>query len=299
MALRFTNLPPVMAYCENRYIASLIFSENLSALQKAAVAQLEQNGVFVTDLAALGCSGDEGAEVMACGNRLAALLAARGAAAGRVRPAVTISKPADLMDYPAIYRWGLNPAILGIVQAYLRSPVAYDGPLVFHAPADGRETSNRRWHVDREDRRVVKVGLYLHDVSESGGPFQLLHHEVRRAGEAFHYKVFDSIRLEQKLGRDVTSRDTVTCPGKAGTLVFAETGRFYHRGKPATDCERATIFFSYFARSPRHPFFCARSGLSRSDLTELIQGLSPEQQAAALWRDTLPLIARLIPPSLF
>ncbi len=297
LALRVTNIPFVMDRLERRYTASLQNSDNLSAIEAAAVAQLQQTGVFVTNLDSLGCSPEDAAEIMEHGKRLTARLASRGSAAGSVRSAVTISNPADLLDYPMIYRFGLNPIILGIIKAYLRSPVAYDGPLAFHAPADGRETGSRRWHLDREDRRVVKVGLYLHDVSDTGGPFQLVNLDTRLASEPFRYANMDTRRLEQTFGERLAAR-TITCPGKAGTLIFAETGKFFHRGKPATSSERSTIFFSYFARAPRHPFYCARSGLSRSNLTGLIKGFSSEQQAAALWRDALPLIARLIPPSL-
>jgi hypothetical protein len=298
VAFSVTNIPQVLTRLEARHDAARTRPADLSAIEKAAVAQLEQSGVFVTDVESLGFSPESVSAFMASGERLAAALAARGEAAGSVRPAVTTSEPADLLQYPEIYRWGLNPIILGIVEAYLRAPVAYDGPLVFHAPADGRETGSRRWHVDREDRRVIKVGLYLHDVSDSGGPFQLINHDLRGPGDAFRYRVFDTRHLEQVLGRDVISRKTITCPGKRGTLFFAETGRFYHRGKPATDHERSTIFFSYFARSPRHPFYCARSGLTRSSINGLIEGLSLKQQSTALWRDGLPLVARLIPPSL-
>jgi hypothetical protein len=297
VALGFTNLPPVIARLEKRHDDSLRTSDRLSGLEKTAVAQLEQHGVFVTSIESLGLPSGDVAELMAAGRALAAVLAKRGEAAGSVRPAVMTSQPDDLLNHPTIYRWGLNPVLLGIVAAYLREPVAYDGPLVFHAAADGRETGSRRWHRDREDRRVIKVGLYLHDVGESGGPFQLVKHEMRRSGEAFRYRVFDTRRLEKALGPEVTARHTVTYPGQAGTLVFAETGRFYHRGKPATAHERSTIFFSYFARSPRHPFYCARSGLTRSHLVGLTSGLSAEQKATALWRDALPLIARLIPAS--
>jgi hypothetical protein len=258
---------------------------------------LRQNGVFVTDFQALGIADGSDARVMAEGTQLADVLVKRANAMGNRRPDVMSSTPEDLLEYREIYRWGLHPVLLRIVEAYQRRPVAYDGPLVFHARADGRETATRRWHLDREDRRVIKVAIYLHDVGDDGGPFQVLNYAARKPGEPFRYRLFDTAGLKKTFGANTVDQNIKTCPGKSGTVIIAETGRFYHRGKPATSRERSTIFFSYFSRSPRHPFFCSRSRLSRSQIVELVSGLDPAQRAAALWQDELPLIARMIPPS--
>ena len=78
-------------------------------------------------------------------------------------------------------------------------------------------------------------------------------------------------------------------------MIFSDTASQYHRGKPAISRDRCAIFYNYFSRVPRHPFFCERSGLSRSQIAKLADGLTPEQRDCVLWRDSLPAIARLVP----
>ena len=306
LALRGINLPPVLGHLERRHARTVgahlrrhpggdAPASALPAREAAIVEALERDGVCVTSLDALDLGGSG---VLEDGQRLAATLAARVAAMGGKRPTMIAATPDDMVGHPLLYRWGLDATLLRIIEAYLRLPVAFDGPLLFHTSADGREAGTRKWHLDREDRRVIKLALYLHDVDENSGPFQILRHESRQGGQPFRYTAHDTDALARHLGRGIGPGDATTCVGPAGTLVFADTARFYHRGKPATGRARSAIFYGYFARRPRHPFYCARSGIGRPQVARLVEGLSPAQQACALWRDELPLLARLVPPSL-
>jgi hypothetical protein len=85
------------------------------------------------------------------------------------------------------------------------------------------------------------------------------------------------------------------CTGSAGTVIFVDTAMYYHRGKPPTRQNRSAIFFSYFSRRPKHPFFCERSPFSRKDLYRLAKGLPAHQQACVYWKDSLPSAVKLIP----
>jgi hypothetical protein len=300
LALHGLNASPVAAHLARRHataVSRYAGAGDLSSIEAGVVAGLERDGVFVTSLADLGLSSAQSdVDIMACGNEVAGILAKRVAGMGDRRPTMIATGPDDLLRHPTIYRWGLETTLLRIVETYLRLPVAFDGPLVFHTPSDGLEAGTRRWHLDREDRRVVKLALYLHDVDEASGPFQILRHETHNDGR-FRYPAHDTESLGRQLGRPVGPDDLTTCTGPAGTLVFADTARFYHRGKPATGRARSAIFYGYFARIPRHPFFCERPGLASPQIRQLVEGLGQEQRNSALWRSELPLLARLVPPS--
>ena len=258
---------------------------------------LHRDGFFVTSLENLGVAEAENVPILESGARISEVLANRADAPNTPHPAAICNQPGDLLANPMIYRWGLHPALLRIVESYLRQPVAYDGPIVFYTEANKAEEGTRKWHLDREDRRVVKVALYLHDVDEETGPFEIFPRMPQNTDGRFKYPVVATATLERLLGLQPNSMETVTCTGRAGTLIFAETGRFYHRGKPPTSNHRAAIFYGYFARPPRNPFYCERSRLSRAQIMQLIGGLSSEQRASALWRDVLPWPIRLIPAS--
>jgi hypothetical protein len=297
LAFAFTNAKPVFELLERRHEETVRKAErvsNLSLLEAQIVCGLEQDGVFVTSLDALGFDADR---ILPVGQELAAIMQARVDGMGGEFPAMIENAPADMLDHPEIFRWGLNDSIMRIAKSYLHQKVAYDGPLLFHTPADGRETGTRQWHKDREDRRMIKLALYLNDVDEDGGPFELLNKESRKKRRPDNFRPLFTEELRRSMAGRATPRNNVVCTGPTGTLVFADAARFFHRGRPAMKRERSAIFWSYFSRLPRHPYFCARSRLSRAQLLGLTDGLSQEKRDSAMWRDQLPLAARIIPPS--
>jgi len=301
LAFHLTNQPAVSAAAERRHRDGLrrnLFVASPLTKEAAVVEGLERNGVFVTDLASLGLGGAGEEAITVSGRQVAARLSEQAVRLGDRPPDMITSEPTDLLRHPEIYRWGLNAVMLRIAEAYLRQPVAYDGALVFHTPANGREVGTRKWHLDREDGRMIKVGLYLNDVDEAGGPFQISKHEHQRPDGRFDYRALTTAELAHRYDGVLAPKNIVTCTGTSGSLVFADTARFYHRGKPATGQDRSAIFFSYFARPPRHPYFCERTRLLRRQIRQLIEGLHPAQQASALWRDNLSVAARIIPSSL-
>jgi hypothetical protein len=89
------------------------------------------------------------------------------------------SRLTDIIAHDEIIRWGLSDRLLDIAENYLCAPVGYDGINVFFTKADGKEAGTRRWHRDAEDRRMLKIALYLNDVDEDGGPLQVLRRRLR------------------------------------------------------------------------------------------------------------------------
>lgn len=298
--LKLANMPRVRSDLGRRYAASLDRHRPslpmLDAVQEEVVAGLERHGVFVTSLDALRVR--DSARLLRRGQALAdgyADEARRRVAGGTdfvIVPPELIAADADF------FAWGLQDRLLDIVEAYVGLPIAYDGVSLNYTVADGREVSTRKWHRDWEDRRMLKIAVYLNDVDGEGGPFQL----IRRAdagqsdADGFFYGLADDRELARRLG-DLTPGDVASCEGSAGTVFFADTARFFHRGKPAIARDRAALFYSYFARRPRHPFFCERSGLTRLDIARLARDLPPRARAASMWRNDLPALLRMVPPA--
>lgn len=299
LALWVINRPTIEAKLRTSYDRAR--TDHLSSLPKLCdqdaeiVERLNSDGVCVTTLSSLDLSLNN--EMFASAQLIAKTYEQR------VRQNVydgweTITAtPDEIMSNPAIFLWGLNQRLLNIVEAYLGLPVAYDGMNMFYTVADGRQIGTRKWHRDREDRRMVKIAVYCNDVGEGTGPLQVVRPNVVTGdlADKFTYPALSQELLEARLGGPVIDRDVVTCTGPAGTVIFSDTARQYHRGKPATSRDRCAIFYNYFSRSPRHPFFCERSGLSRSQIAELSHALTPEQKSCINWRDNLPKAVRLIP----
>jgi hypothetical protein len=260
----------------------------LSELEAEAVAALLEEGVFVTSLEDLALPYTE--EMVSAGSVIANALV-DGSLGPRSRSwRSSDGEVAGIDPYRVLFQWGVNRTLLNIVEGYLGLPPAYDGPKVAYTPADGRQAGTRLWHRDREDRRMMKIAIYLTDVLDTGGPLQCLKREVfdGPVDRDFSYPVLTHEELERRFGRQILDDDIFSCTGPVGTVVFMDTARLYHRGKPALSVHREAIFHSYFSRTPRHPFFCERSDLSRSELADFGKDLScAVQRDAVEWRKDL------------
>lgn len=269
----------------------------LSGVDVDIVDGLERNGIFVTTLEALGVA--HSTDMLAAAQHVADAFAPRARALTRNGSMFNIVPSDAIVNRPGIIAWGLQDRLLNIVEAYIGLPAAYDGPHIAYTVADGREVGTRRWHRDREDHRMVKIAIYCNDVDAGGGPFEVIRTSGQDSDPAYPYASLSDEELASRYG-DRTVWDILSCEGRAGTVIFADTARNYHRGRPAWSQDRKAIFFSYFARRPRHPFCCDRSGLSPAQMAKFamnMPGITPRQQDSIFWRRALPLIARIIPPA--
>ena len=270
----------------------------LDAPSAAIVAALDRDGAFATSLddLALPSTG----AMFEAANVLSQRLGERSQRPDLKDRAIVSATADDLMTWPAVFHWGLNERLLDIVEVYLGQRCAYDGVAHYYSRADGREISTRVWHRDREDVRTVKVAIYVNDVGQDGGPFEILDPQYQRVLDAqlsWRYAAINHARLIAAVGPDAAARAVRTFTGLRGTVVLVDTARCHHRGKPPVRFDRSAIFYSYFSRSPRHPFFCERSTLRRPHLHQLAHDLPQRARDCVLWRDALPLTSRLIPRS--
>jgi hypothetical protein len=300
VAANLVQTPTIHALRHRRYeTARKLHRTRLPAMTDVLaemVRALNDCGVSQTSLSTLALDGADA--MFAEATQLTGLWTDRLREEGQAGNVFLRVPPAEIATRPAIYRFGLHPALLDLAEAYIGLPVAYDGVNLQYTVADGRAISTRKWHRDREDRRMIKLAIYLTDVDADSGPFQLLPvdgHVAHADGpdDRFYLNAADEIEDD---GR-ILGVHPISCEGAAGTVVVADTARFFHRGKPATGRDRAALFYSYFARVPQRPYFCYRSGLARRDITGLVDGLSQRQRDAALWRQNLPFPWRLVPPS--
>jgi hypothetical protein len=258
------------------------------------VTDLEREGVSVTTLEALNLPHT--AQFFQSAKALAAELDVQSRLPAYRGKHTLTATDQQLLKYPEIFGWGVNETLLQIVTRYLQLPVAYDGLSYYFSVADGKEEGPRKWHRDKEDRRMVKICIYLNDVDEWGGPYECVypHINTQLRQQLPEYQVLSHQQMLALLGHPQTTWSR-SYPGTASTVILTDTARFYHRGKPPLHRNRAAIFFSYFSRFPQNPFFCQRSPLSQTQLVTLAEGLPASAREAILWRRSLPIPAIWIP----
>lgn len=293
LGCRIVALPPVASRLDANYEkAKREYARHVPSIvgdDQTIIDGLRTNGVFVTSLEQLNIPGTEYFLEKADALERQHLPLQRSFQAG-----------ADaIMTYPQIYRWGLHGRLLDIAENYLGVPVGYDGINIFFTVADGRETGVRLWHRDTEDRQMLKIAVYIHDVDEGNGPFQVLQRRIPKYDHlaSGKFPVLTQRQMEGALPDFDMARDVVTCIGKRGTVVFSDTASFYHRGMPAITRDRYAIFFNYMGRVPLRPFRCERTMISRAQVNQLAKELPARQRDCVLWRNALPLVARILPPA--
>jgi len=114
---------------------------------------------------------------------------------------------------------------------------------------DELATHSQNWHRDPEEKRMIKVFVYLNVVNESNGPFIYAkqshpssHHNLSKfAPQNLPYGSYPD---ERSVISKVRDEDLVTAVGQAGTVIFCDTAGL-HRGGLSLSGERimATGFY--------------------------------------------------------
>ncbi len=169
----------------------------------------------------------------------------------------------NLWDGPSVLdlshpflRFSLADPVLRIVGAYLGMvPKFRFWHLEATIPA-GRvgPLGSQRWHRDPEDRKLVKVFLYLNDVDESAGPFTYLaasHASGRWRGLFPLAPPRGSLPMPPDEDQYIPREDVRAFSGRAGTIIFCDTTGL-HRGGLAR--ERPRLMYTSVYTSSASPW---------------------------------------------
>ena len=194
------------------------------------------------------------------------------------RSCVRIS-PAELAADPALYTWGLTDENLDLAESYIGLPVHFLGVEVKRERPDGRTTDVRQWHIDVEDRRMMKIIAYLSDVDETCGPFNHLDRtRTLRAVRGLGYA--SGFVPDAKMSSALPESQWTMATGPRLTTIFVDTCRLFHRAKPPTKTDRYSMTFSYASTTPYQVF--PEFMQNRKTMMQLRDQLTPRQRRAAM-----------------
>ena len=156
----------------------------------------------------------------------------------------------ELRESPQMLLWALEPKLLDIVENYIGLPILYQGFGVRRSVADGQYSGVRRWHIDWEDRHVIKVIIYLNDVVPGGGPYQYIERNItNKAIETLNYYNLGYLS-DAEMSKAVPLEDWTACLAKKASVIITDTSNVFHRAQPPTLNERFSITFCYTSASP-------------------------------------------------
>jgi hypothetical protein len=259
----------------------------LSPSDRLIVATLKKEGVFVTTLDQLALPSTP-QMVQAVQGLLPtmpnALADRKTVKMSAMSHAVNVSTRQVTVKYPELFLWGLEERLLNIMENYIGLPVAYLGASIRRDLDTEKQVGTRLWHRDAEDRRTLKVIVYLNDVDDDGGPFEYIPRSLSPS-----YRPFKGVNctIKDKDMETVIPRSQwKACCGPAGTVVITDTSSIFHHGR-VPKAARTAVFLTYISRKPKRPEICK----SRFSSTELLllasQYLSKRQQECVLWESEL------------
>lgn len=258
----------------------------LAACAQSIVEACKKEGVFVTSLEDLRFTSTPqllraAKSQLNCMETVRSLNPVNQAESGnQTAPAFPqIFTVTDLLEF---FSWGCEERLLNIVENYIGLPIAFQGVHLRRDFANKSPVTTEYWHQDLEDRRILKVIIYLSDVTEEHGSFEyipkprvspllswLIHYKIRRA---------PALGLSDREIEKLVPRSAwKSCPGKAGTVIFVDPKAIFHHGK-SRQVERSALFFVYTAKQPLRPEHCTQYSdqtFARPELTVEPQPRTP------------------------
>lgn len=236
---------------------------------------LESDGAYITSFDALKFASSP--SLKASATEVAQEMAQREAAGADTTKAYVVHAQGATLDArPEMIRWGLEELLLDVAERYMGAPVAYRGLTFRRELPDGQKLDTRLWHLDAEDRRIIKAIVYLNDVTMRHGPFEYIPKSVMARSP--NPRMIAGRVTDEDMAAAVPESFWRPCVGPAGTVVIVDTCSVYHRGR-LPELDRYALFFAYNSKSPLQPQYCAAL-FDRERLTAGEANLSPRQKLA-------------------
>jgi hypothetical protein len=233
----------------------------VSASDRSIINGLKKEGAYITSLEELGLSSTP--FLLQASRKCLQLMTAAG---WSVQTEPQICTVTDMLEFSS---WGKENRLLKIAENYLGLPVKFQGVHLRRDFPSSKQCGIQRWHWDIEDRRVVKIIVYLNDVDEKTGPFEYI---PRNLTSGWSWRRWQITRAAKRPGVFGIADEELTsiipksawrkCIGPAGTVIFVDTASVLHHGTLRTK-ERSALFFVYTAAIPKRPEECEQY----SDLT--------------------------------
>ncbi|MFW9263200.1 phytanoyl-CoA dioxygenase [Nostoc sp. CALU 546] len=243
------------------YVARWKHSRNLPALEECdrnILNALKKDGVYVTTLADLGLNSTS--ELLkAAYHQLSQMENPNNDHLDERLPQIY-----TVTGLPEFYAWGIEKRLVNIIENYIGLPIAFHGVHLRKDFKSKHQFGTLLWHSDAEDRRIIKIFIYLNDVEEKTGPFEYIPRSLTPLFSWKYFQLYYKLYKSRYMGIDDEEVKAVipksawkSCPGPAGTVIIVDTKNALHHGTIRTE-DRSTLFFCYTANPPERPDLCTQ-----------------------------------------
>ncbi|MEH1828827.1 MAG: phytanoyl-CoA dioxygenase [Nostoc sp.] len=243
------------------YLARWKHSKNLPVLEgrdRKILNALKKDGVYITTLADLELNSSS--ELLkASYHQLSQMENANNDHLDEKWPQIS-----TVTGLPEFYAWGMEKRLLNIIENYIGLPIAFHGVHLRKDFNNKHQFGTLLWHSDAEDRRIIKIFIYLNDVEEKTGPFEYIPRSLTPFFSWNYIQLFYKLWKSGYMGIDDEEVKPVipksawkSCPGPAGTVIIVDTKNALHHGTVRTE-DRSALFFCYTANPPERPDLCTQ-----------------------------------------
>jgi hypothetical protein len=252
---------------------------NVSAVEKAKAAELNQNGyTVVTELMDQAIQQKFAEAGLA---RLDDIETARAKQTSTWKSFWVRLLDAEMQDGRLsadniFVQYALQPAVVNVIASALGEVPWLDYVLLSYSQHTGEELkSSQLWHRDHDDVRVVKLFSYLTDVEEDGdGPFTFL---PRQSTDKFGYPLLGSHFSDDRVFEKVPRGDVKVMKAPRLASFMVDTAKCLHMGSRMHPGHGRLLYTATFFAFPRmypggrrRPFFPTANTTS---LQKLVMGL--------------------------
>lgn len=227
----------------------------LSRADQALLDSLESEGCAGTSIDALGLASS--AAMITEANHQLELMEQILPRRGLTHRALTPPQIFTCTDLPAFQAFGRERRLLDIAEHYIGAPVTYQGVHLRRDFANDEPVTTELWHKDLEDRRMVKVIVYLNEVTDEVGPFEYARKSAMSPATTarVHWMTAKNQSMgvnDEQMAVIVPKSEWRQCVGPAGSVVIMDPVSMFHHGRPRTK-DRTAAFFVYTASDPLRP----------------------------------------------
>lgn len=242
----FRRLPPIRGLLEQQYLSlkakHKCYLPSVEESYESILYSLFRDGISVETLDLL--SIPKTSEMTSTAKRLLHSEALTS------EPLSTVWVASEVINqYPDILLWGAHESLLNLVENYIQVPIYYLGAEIKREIANGSNDGVRQWHIDKEDRNIIKLIIYLNDVDEFGGPFEFISKTLSRtAAKALGYS--SGLVSDQVMSQYIPPDYWCPVVGASNLAIFVDTCQVFHHAKPPKARDRDSITFHYTSQLP-------------------------------------------------
>jgi hypothetical protein len=161
----------------------------------------------------------------------------------------------NLADHPVILEFAKKTIFKSIASNYLGQEAELSTVTLMKSHPAGEDYSHSQlWHLDADDSKNLLFYLYINDVDNTNGPFELVPRSSMKP--IFTPRFLRKYALtDRDLREYVHQFSVVAVTGASGTMFACDTCTVYHRGSRCESSVRLALSIRYQTFSGLYPFY--------------------------------------------